>query len=361
MTPSFYFEKDPGRWDQLVSDSPYAHLMQSWGWGDYKSRLGWEPYRMVIQDGNRHYAGAQILLKVLPVTGWKIGYIPKGPLISLNETELWKGLSDGFQLLNRQHSLIVIRSEPAYANHPQSREAIVRHGFRQTMQTNQPRCTFWVSLTDGETAVFERFSRNTKRLIRKAEREGVTVKEGSYQDVRFFYQQLEETSKRKHLPMQNISFYQEAFREFESSRHVQLLLAQYQNQIVSSLLVFFYQKCSMHLWAGNSAMGLKSNASHLLHWTAIKAAVKHGCTRCDLWGIPDEIAEIAERGEDVSRKRSDGLWGVYRFKEGFGGTIQCFVGAYDFVFRPAIYWIMQRMMSGQQTVDRVSSWLHRFS
>ncbi|MBN2105452.1 peptidoglycan bridge formation glycyltransferase FemA/FemB family protein [bacterium] len=361
MAPSFYFEEDPGRWNRMVSDCPDAHIMQTWDWGMYKSHLGWQPYRLAVQDDGRNFAGAQILLKTLPLTGWRIGYIPKGPLISLKENRLWESMCEGFRTLGQQNNIVVIRSEPNYVNHPQVREQLSRFGFRQTVQTNQPRCTFFVDLSEGENDVFAQLNRNVRRLINKAEREGVTVEESDDQGVRIFYQQLLETSRRKRIPLQSQSFYQEAFRAFAQDGHVKLFLARFQDQAVSSLMVFFYQKCSMHLWAGNSGLGLQSNASYLLHWTAMKTAMARGCTLCDLWGIPDDIAGIVERGETVSRKRCDGLWGVYRFKEGFGGQIRCFVGTYDFVLRPGLYWMMQRLMSGQQTMDRVSNWLYRFS
>jgi lipid II:glycine glycyltransferase (peptidoglycan interpeptide bridge formation enzyme) len=39
--------------------------------------------------------------------------------------------------------------------------------------------------------------------------------------------------------------------------------------------------------------------------------------------------------------RSVGLWGVYRFKRGFGGEIRRTIGAWDKVYRPALYRLYQ--------------------
>jgi lipid II:glycine glycyltransferase (peptidoglycan interpeptide bridge formation enzyme) len=44
-----------------------------------------------------------------------------------------------------------------------------------------------------------------------------------------------------------------------------------------------------------------------------------------MWGAPDEFSE------------DDPLWGVYRFKDGFGGQVVRTLGAWDYPVRPLIY------------------------
>ena len=39
----------------------------------------------------------------------------------------------------------------------------------------------------------------------------------------------------------------------------------------------------------------------------------------DLWGVPDENESTLEAQFE---NRNDGLWGVYRFKRGFGGELK---------------------------------------
>jgi lipid II:glycine glycyltransferase (peptidoglycan interpeptide bridge formation enzyme) len=63
-------------------------------------------------------------------------------------------------------------------------------------------------------------------------------------------------------------------------------------------------------------------------------AKSRGCTTYDMWGIPDEDRETLE---DQFTERSDGLWGVYRFKRGFGGDLVRTVGTWDSVQAPLRY------------------------
>jgi lipid II:glycine glycyltransferase (peptidoglycan interpeptide bridge formation enzyme) len=57
-----------------------------------------------------------------------------------------------------------------------------------------------------------------------------------------------------------------------------------------------------------------------------------GCRKYDLVGIP---------GRPDS---TDPLWGLYRFKVGFGGELLRTIGAWDYPLRPAIYWLYRQVL-----------------
>ena len=64
-----------------------------------------------------------------------------------------------------------------------------------------------------------------------------------------------------------------------------------------------------------------------------------GCHTYDMWGAPDHFNE------------EDPLWGVYRFKDGFGGQVECTLGAWDYPVRPFFY----RLYS--QILPRILGWM----
>jgi lipid II:glycine glycyltransferase (peptidoglycan interpeptide bridge formation enzyme) len=74
--------------------------------------------------------------------------------------------------------------------------------------------------------------------------------------------------------------------------------------------------------------------TYLLQWEAMRWARASGCVEYDLWGVPDADEEILE---EQFTGRSDGLWGVYRFKRGFGGRLRRAPGPWDRVYRPFLY------------------------
>ena len=65
-------------------------------------------------------------------------------------------------------------------------------------------------------------------------------------------------------------------------------------------------------------------------------------TTYDLWGVPDEDEATLEA---QFTQRRDGLWGVYRFKRGFGGRLVRSVGAWDRIYAPLRYRLYHWMLT----------------
>jgi lipid II:glycine glycyltransferase (peptidoglycan interpeptide bridge formation enzyme) len=87
--------------------------------------------------------------------------------------------------------------------------------------------------------------------------------------------------------------------------------------------------------------------TYLLQWEAMLWAKERGCCAYDLWGVPDEDEATLET---EFTQRHDGMWGIYRFKRGFGGRLVRSIGAWDQVYSPlryrlysaAVSWLNQR-------------------
>jgi lipid II:glycine glycyltransferase (peptidoglycan interpeptide bridge formation enzyme) len=90
--------------------------------------------------------------------------------------------------------------------------------------------------------------------------------------------------------------------------------------------------------------------TYLLQWQAMLWAKEQGCAIYDLWGIPDKDEKTLEEN---FLDRRDGLWGVYRFKRGFGGEIKRSVPTLDRVYNRGLYkmylWWMGAKSAGLQS------------
>ncbi len=119
--------------------------------------------------------------------------------------------------------------------------------------------------------------------------------------------------------------------------------AEFEGEPLASIVVLQTGHTAWYLWGASSNRHRNLMPNHALQWAAIQWARARGATRYDLWGIPDEIGQVAlgmrgESGEpvlaeaipvDVETLPDGDLWGVFRFKQGFGGTVERFVGAWD--------------------------------
>jgi lipid II:glycine glycyltransferase (peptidoglycan interpeptide bridge formation enzyme) len=86
--------------------------------------------------------------------------------------------------------------------------------------------------------------------------------------------------------------------------------------------------------------------TYLLQWEAMKWAMARGCKEYDLWGVPDEDEPTLEASFE---ERHDGLWGVYRFKRGFGGELRRAAQALDRIYNPLLYKLYLWRMAGRET------------
>ena len=85
--------------------------------------------------------------------------------------------------------------------------------------------------------------------------------------------------------------------------------------------------------------------TYLLQWEAMKWARAYECTEYDLWGVPDEDEATLEANFET---RHDGLWGVYRFKRGFGGELKRAAQAMDRVYNPVLYWAYLKFIGNRE-------------
>jgi len=85
--------------------------------------------------------------------------------------------------------------------------------------------------------------------------------------------------------------------------------------------------------------------TYLLQWEAMRWAKAQGAKTYDLWGVPDVEESVLEKQFTI---RSDGLWGVYRFKRGFGGQVVRSAPAFIRVYHPMLYRVYQMLRSTRQ-------------
>jgi lipid II:glycine glycyltransferase (peptidoglycan interpeptide bridge formation enzyme) len=117
-----------------------------------------------------------------------------------------------------------------------------------------------------------------------------------------------------------------------------LLQAEYDHQPLAAVMVFARGNRSWYFYGASSNLERNRMPAYLVQWEAMRWAASRGCTVYDLWGIPDLPEEKLEAG---FTEKEEGLWSVYRFKRGFGGSIQRSVGAWVRVYHPLLYRLYQ--------------------
>jgi lipid II:glycine glycyltransferase (peptidoglycan interpeptide bridge formation enzyme) len=130
-------------------------------------------------------------------------------------------------------------------------------------------------------------------------------------------------------------YYRQAYDIFHPHDLCELFIAEFEHQPLAAIMVFTYGERAWYFYGASSDLHRNLMPTYLLQWEAMLWAKSRGCSEYDLWGIPDAPLESLEAD---FKTRSDGLWGVYRFKRGFGGELRRSVGAWDRVYRPLLYY-----------------------
>ncbi len=290
-------------WASFLEGHPDAHILQTREWAELKGAFGWKPLPVVTGT-----SGALVLLRPLPL-GFHLAYVPKGPVGSWTPT-----LQQVLDRVLRAHRTLFLLVEP---DAWEEEAPAPPPGLRQGGCPVQPRRTLVVDLAPSEEAILARMKQKTRYNIRLAARKGVTVR--PWDDVEAFYAMMEETARRDGFAIHSLAYYRRAYDLFVPRGMAILLVAEYQDEPLAALMVFARGSRAWYFYGASTGRHRNRMPTYLLQWEAMRWAKARGCREYDLWGVPDEDLETLER--DFTRRR-DGLWGVYRFKRGFGGQLR---------------------------------------
>ena len=316
-------------WNSFLAHSLNAHLLQTVEWGELKSSFGWWSTKIVVGD-----TGAQVLMRKLPL-GFTLAYIPKGP-IGPDWELLWPEI-DKLCLSSRA---VFLKVEPDAWEGEEISDRMKSFGFRSSAHAIQPRRTLSLNISGDEEAILAQMKQKTRYNIRLAGKKGVEVTSSS--DVGMFSQIMGVTGKRDEFGTHSIEYYQRVYELFHPVGACELLIASYEGEPLAGLMVFASGKRAWYFYGASNNLHRNLMPTYLLQWEAIRWAKEKGCTEYDLWGVPDENERILE---EQFMKRSDGLWGVYRFKRGFGGELKRSAGAWDKVYNRVGYLVYQAVMA----------------
>ncbi len=334
---------EPAAWDALVAAHPHGHVLQTVRWARLKEQFGWQGTQLPL-DSAGPAGGASILFHRLP-WGQSFAYCPKGPLLDWSDGEQLRALLPALRAACRRNRAALLRIEPDIPETPELAGVLSAHGFHRAPRI-QPLSTVIIDLEREPEEILAGMKPKWRYNIRLAERKGVTVREGESADLAAIYGLFEVTAKRDEFGVHSYNYYETATRLFAPEGDLVWLLAEHEGKLLAAIAVLRCGRGSWYMWGASADDGRNLMPNHACQWAAIEWARRQGCTYYDLWGIPDEVGEDPERYTDPELWGEGGLWGVYRFKQGFGGRVVRFTGAWDLPLSGpgyAIYRFAQRV------------------
>ncbi len=355
-------------WNKIISGFENLHLLQSSQWAEVKNQSGWMPHFLVWQavdpgldlvvsktgDFSEMNPEAAVMIlerQVLP--GISVMYAPKGPILrDWTNKSFREQIFHDLELFAKKANAIQLKIDPdlelgrGIPGEEGSREDPIgpnflveldQRGWSFSPDQIQFRNSVLVDLQEDEEQILARMKSKTRYNIRLSGRKGITVRQGNEKDLANLFQMYANTSVRGDFTIRNEDYYLSLWRTFLSEKSqpdidpiAQPLIAEYDGKPVAGAVIFRFGGRAWYLHGMSLPEHSEKMAPHLIQWEAIRWAKSQGCKVYDMWGAPEVFEE------------SDSMWGVYRFKRGYGGEVVRTMGAWDYPARPFFYRLFTR-------------------
>jgi len=346
----------------FVASRPSASFLQCPAWAQVKREWRSESLGWVDPDGKIVGAGL-VLYRQVPRLRRFLAYLPEGPLLDWADTDLraWLdpmlahlktrkafGVRMGPPLITRRWTADTIKRAVSggqatrLPDLPADREDAAAQSVASRLAdlgwtppsaaagfaAGQPRYVFQVPLADRTPDdVFAGFNQLWRRNVRKAEKVGVEVVQGSDEDLADFHSLYLETAERDRFTPRPLWYFQTMVRALrtEDPDRIRLYLARHEGDLLAATI---WIKVGAHAWYSYGASASHKRdvrPSNAIQWRMLCDAHAAGATVYDLRGITETLDP------------NDELFGLIQFKLGTGGEAVEYLGEWDYAINPILF------------------------
>lgn len=259
-------------------------------------------------------------------------------------------------------------------------------GFNKNFENDQPRYTFRLNINGGIEDVRKNMHPTTRKIINRGNVYHLNIYKGTEKDIKDFYDTMIETAERENLVLSPISYYENFYKklhehnmsdiylvkvniddlkknykdkikciqeeislanikdEKKNQEKIAIKLKELNQQleknqteleelkniqekeiILSSIITAKYQNKVWTIHGGNRTCLRYLNANYWLDYQIIEDAVKDGYQIVDFFGTTGEP------------EKDNTVYGIHLFKKRFGGEYMEFIGQFDYVIHPILY------------------------
>ena len=330
----FITEKTLPEYEAFVQSHPKGNFAQSYLWGKQKPMWQWDAIAVRGEDGAIRGSLAVMTRKV-PGIGRTLMYGCRGPVCDLDDRETFSQLLDGAKALAKKYKSYVIKIDPDVPSSNTAFSSMLQSfGFRakeggKNFEAIQPRYVFRLNV-EGKTEeeLLANFHQKWRYNIRLAERKGVTVRICGKEMVPAFSDLMLTTGVRDGFVTRKPEYFAAMLDNL--GEHARLYMAFDPNDTpIAGTLAIHYGDKVWYLYGASSNEHRNLMPNYLLQWRMIQWAVETNCRIYDFRGVSGDVSE------------DNPLYGLFRFKQGFGGNFTEFVGEMDLVLSPVIYWAVE--------------------
>lgn len=320
-------ENSESEYTEFLETHERCNFQQSLEWA--KVKISWKHEVILAEDNSGKIIGSlMVWIRKIPIFG-NIMYSARGPVCDIHNMEVLKQLSEGIQQLAKKYNAIVMRMEPDIVSSDETfRNIMIDLGYqikddaKNFREEIQPRYVFRLNTKNKtEEELFKNLHSKTRYNVRLATKKGVVIKEGTRDDLKVFHKIMVTTGIRDGFITRPLSYFERMY-DCLGEKHMKLLMAYYNAEPISGVIVIMYGNKTWYLYGASSNEHRNLMPNYLLQWEMVKIALANKSDIYDLRGVPG----IADNSN-----------GLYRFKKGFGAEYTEFIGEVYMEFKPFRY------------------------
>lgn len=327
------------RMEVFVKSHEKSHFLQLPRWA--KVKAAWQWRGVLAYEEARIVGTMSVLIRQLPF-GFSLMYVPRGPVCDRNDPYVMAALFGAADALAAEVNALELWMDPdeVHTNTP-FREIMGAWNFREQEDAGfdnvQAQHVFRLHLTGHtEDSVFAGFCQKTRYNIRLAMRKGVSIRaypggrEIPEAELDAFNGLMEETGCRDHFIPRGRDYYRKVLDNL--GQEAVLFLAYLGDTPIAGTIGVFSGRKGWYLYGASSNDHRNVMPNYLLQWQMIRESLERGCVFYDFRGVPGELRE------------DNPLYGLYRFKKGFGGVYTKFTGLYIRRYHPLLAACFERAL-----------------
>ncbi len=319
-------------YSRFVRSHANCHFLQDPAWARVKKMWQWQAVVVRNQQGNV-VAAMSILLRRLPL-GYHIAYAPRGPVCNRQDAAVIQAIAQGVQQLAREKKCLLTYMDPDESeDNALFRTIMSELGYVERHSDHfggvQAQTVFRLGLKGkDEEQVMTGFSQKTRYNIRLAQRKGVTIarfpggRNIPPEALDRFALLMKTTGQRDHFCIRNREYFENILSALGND--AVLYLAYLDGEAIGGTIAVFYGDKAWYLYGASSNEKRSAMPNYLLQWTMIQESLRRKCALYDFRGVP------------ATGKTDDPLYGLYRFKKGFGGVYTRFTGLFTYYHKPLL-------------------------
>lgn len=390
-------ELDRKEYEEYASKHLYSNFIQNSCFAELKKNNRWNYVLLGLKENNKIIAGVALHYRKIKF-GYKMFYAPRGYLLDYADFDLFKKFDSLITGYAKKNKGITLKIDPYLImternkdgeevvggkNNKDFVDLLKSLGYKEEkIKPLQAKWMYRINIKDKTyDEIMKDMTSKTRQMIRKNEKQGVVIREGSINDMKEFKDILDNTADRRGFVSRPLKYFEDMFKSYKDDNYIRLIFAdleinktlidyqEEQKRLSNELKILkenkktgkskisdeklkekeveieklgdtikYYQELKdkygdsktlggiIYLNYGKETLSFIGGAYqdlmeyqpfYTIHHEMIKYAVENNYDFYNFYGISGDFDPKSE------------MYGVYQFKRGFGGEVVELIGEYD--------------------------------